>query len=166
MSYGMKILYFSTIIMASIFLTNSSPLIMVLIIGLQTLIMCLSIVFIMNTSWFAFILFLVFMGGLMVLFVYITSLASNELFHFSSKNNNFILYTSMFSLSLLMILTFKENQNNKLLNLNIKEMIFKVYSNSSVMLTSMTMIYLLLVLIVAVSITSLYEGPIRSTTKI
>jgi NADH-ubiquinone oxidoreductase chain 6 len=33
--------------------------------------------------WFSYILFLVFLGGVLVLFIYITRLASNEKFIFS-----------------------------------------------------------------------------------
>ena len=52
---------------------------------IQTLLICLITGLIAKRFWFSYILFLIFLGGILVLFIYVTSLASNEIFTLSIK---------------------------------------------------------------------------------
>lgn len=122
--------------------------------------------------WFSYILFLVFLGGILVLFIYVTSLASNEIFRFSTKL--FLINILLLSLSLIIILLIQDNiqflliNNNEIQNFTFhlinKEnylIINKLY-NYPTNLTSLLLInYLFFTLIATVKITNFYYGPLR-----
>uniref|UniRef100_UPI0030FEC31B NADH dehydrogenase subunit 6 n=1 Tax=Neopanorpa brisi TaxID=3135612 RepID=UPI0030FEC31B len=169
---------FSLLIMSSIisliFTQMKHPLAMGLILLIQTLIISLTMGLISNTYWFSYILFLVFLGGMLVLFIYMTSLASNEMFSMSFK-----LITCFFSLLFLMMFiiiildknlilssfsnfdmnnfmeSFMLKTNENSLNLT------KLYNQPTSMITLMLINYLLLTLIVIVKITNIFYGPLR-----
>jgi len=141
------------------FARSQHPVIYILIILLQTIFLCICVNLVIKTRWFSYILFLIFLGGLIVLFIYITRLASNEKFIYSSDRK------FMFSLSLrLTLLLLILNINNQLTIKSIPEplVLFKeMYHLEVLFLTSLSIIYLLLTLIVVIKITSKYRGPIR-----
>nr|WGL40159.1 NADH dehydrogenase subunit 6 [Stibochiona nicea] len=151
------------------------PLSMGFLILLQTLLMCLLSGMIINTYWFSYILFLIFLGGLLVLFIYVSSIASNELFKISF-NNNFIL---MIMFMLLIFSFFYKNNlfwmnfffNDEMINFfnmflffnseyNIN--LYKLYNEQTYFLILMLIIYLFITLIVVVKITNIFYGPLRS----
>nr|YP_010118687.1 NADH dehydrogenase subunit 6 [Pelopidas mathias]QQY86878.1 NADH dehydrogenase subunit 6 [Pelopidas mathias] len=153
------------------------PLSMGLMILIQTLLICLVSGFIINTYWFSYILFLTFLGGLLVLFIYISSIASNELFNISLKNN--MLFLMFFFICILMSII---NMNNlKMMNFfsNLLDMnnffnyylffnnenninLSKLYNNHNYFLMLMLIIYLFITLIAVVKITNIFYGPLRS----
>nr|APT41508.1 NADH dehydrogenase subunit 6 [Nyssomyia flaviscutellata] len=157
------------------FMTMSHPLALGLMLLIQTLLVALTIGLMMKTFWFSYILFLTFMGGMLVLFIYVTSLASNEMFSLSSKMIVTFLIFMSFLMIIMMILDksiinqyiyntemmeffnmkflFKEN----FLNLN------KFYNFPTNLIMLMMIIYLLLTLIVIVKITSFNTGPLRTS---
>src|SRR3982751_1525059 len=102
------------------------------------------------------------MGGLIVLFVYISSLASNEIFTqnrgVSISIITVIIITSAITLSNI------EAQSNNSINLRIKESVIKIYNIRNFYITLLIILYLLLVLIISVSIINIYEGPLRRLT--
>nr|YP_009988051.1 NADH dehydrogenase subunit 6 [Doleschallia melana]QNL34355.1 NADH dehydrogenase subunit 6 [Doleschallia melana] len=151
------------------------PFSMGLMILIQTLFMCLLSSMLINTYWFSYILFLVFLGGLLVLFIYVSSIASNELFKISLFNKSFIFYTLiLFFISLMfknnlfwMNFSFNDEMNN-LFNLFLfsnNEFNFnlsKLYNKQTYMLILMMIIYLFITLIAVVKITNIFFGPLRS----
>nr|YP_010952629.1 NADH dehydrogenase subunit 6 [Sphinx ligustri]WMQ52975.1 NADH dehydrogenase subunit 6 [Sphinx ligustri] len=151
------------------------PLSMGLMILIQTLLICMLSGMMIKTYWFSYILFLTFLGGLLVLFIYVSSIASNELFIFS---NNMKILFFMFILFLFLIQTlFIKNLNwmnlinNSEMN-NFFEMFWfnnenkinmnKLYNNQSSMLMFMLIIYLFITLIAVVKITNIFYGPLRT----
>merc|ERR1712198_806681 len=65
----------------SLFFTRlSHPLAIGLALLSQTILICLITGLSSSSFWFSYILFLIFLGGILVLFIYVTSLASNEMF--------------------------------------------------------------------------------------
>nr|WBR65493.1 NADH dehydrogenase subunit 6 [Layahima sp. 4 YZ-2022a] len=161
-------------IMSLNFIQIKHPLAMGLTLLIQTIIISLTSGLFTYSYWFAYILFLIMLGGMLVLFIYVTSLASNELFSFSMKS----LFISLTMLSLLMIiLTFTDNL---MLMTNSLEMIkmspessimftenelnlIKLYNNPTMNITIMMINYLLLTLIVVVKITNINYGPLRQS---
>nr|YP_009537867.1 NADH dehydrogenase subunit 6 [Tacola eulimene]AYN60584.1 NADH dehydrogenase subunit 6 [Tacola eulimene] len=151
------------------------PLAMGLLILVQTLAICLLSGMLINTYWFSYILFLVFLGGLLVLFVYVSSIASNELFKIHLLNKSyfillgFILISSMlfkynlfwmnFSFNDEMIKFFNEYLffNNEY-NFNLT----KLYNKYTYLLMLTMIIYLFITLIAVVKITNIFFGPLRS----
>lgn len=143
------------------FIINSAPIILLLTIIVQTLIICLIIWLSINTRWFAIILFLIFLGGLMVLFIYIVRLASNEI-AFIDKTSLVIL-TSIIIICATGWVIFNE-QNLTISNLVIKKFIKIIISTRFFTLIIITIIYLLITLIVVIKISNKYAAPIKNLT--
>nr|YP_009922408.1 NADH dehydrogenase subunit 6 [Malaza fastuosus]QNA48419.1 NADH dehydrogenase subunit 6 [Malaza fastuosus] len=153
------------------------PLSMGLMILSQTLLTCLLSGMIIHTYWFSYILFLTFLGGLLVLFIYVSSIASNELFKFNMKNK--FLFFNICTIILLMSILFKDNLSWMNLNNNSFEMnnlfnyflffnnennlnLSKLYNEYNYFLMIMLIIYLFITLVAVVKITNIFYGPLRS----
>nr|YP_010988404.1 NADH dehydrogenase subunit 6 [Chibiraga houshuaii]WOR75491.1 NADH dehydrogenase subunit 6 [Chibiraga houshuaii] len=151
------------------------PLSMMLLILAQTFLICLISGAMIETYWFSYILFLTFLGGLLVLFIYISSIASNEMFKF----NNFIKimpfyiiflmiavymgYKNIFWLNFFINIEM-DNYFNYLLFINNENLlnITKLYNNQTFLMMMMMMIYLFITLVTVVKITNIFYGPLRS----
>nr|QQV73788.1 NADH dehydrogenase subunit 6 [Syneches medoganus] len=162
------------LIIAGIFSQMTHPLTMGLTLLLQTMIISLTLGMMMETFWFSYILFLIFIGGMLVLFIYVTSLASNEMFSISMKT--LMLSTLLLLFSILFIfITDKSMMSINWMNIesfpldNLSKMIpenslslNKLYNYPTNMITFILMNYLLITLITVVKITNLFYGPLRS----
>nr|YP_009560393.1 NADH dehydrogenase subunit 6 [Peckia resona]QAB06034.1 NADH dehydrogenase subunit 6 [Peckia resona]QAB06047.1 NADH dehydrogenase subunit 6 [Peckia resona] len=155
-----------------IFLNMKHPLAMGLTLLIQTTLICLTSGLMTKTFWFSYILFLVFLGGMLVLFIYVTSLASNEMFSFSIKL--MITTISIFLLSITILFFIDKNLLLQYSNMETKSIIDmnsyimenslslnKLYNYPTNLLTIMLMNYLLITLIAVVKITKLFKGPLR-----
>lgn len=127
----------------------------------QTSIICVIIWILIKTRWFSFILFLIFLGGLIVLFVYVVRLASNEKFELKLEEISLL---SVIRLTVVVIIIFpaffQKNINNQITNFFDQTII--IFSNQIVILVIIVIVYLLFTLIVAVKVSSKYEGPLRN----
>nr|UQJ73483.1 NADH dehydrogenase subunit 6 [Diamesa sp. 10XL] len=162
-----------SLISSTIFMQMKHPMAMGLMLLVQTALICLVTGNYSKTFWFSYVLFLIFLGGMLVLFIYVTSLASNEMFSFSMKifiMSTVILFVSliiMFIMDNSMIANFLSNNevysmmdmksfiNENTVSLN------KLYNFPTNMLTILLINYLFLTLIAVVKITNIYEGPLR-----
>nr|AMH85484.1 NADH dehydrogenase subunit 6 [Eudasyphora canadiana] len=155
-----------------IFMNIKHPLAMGLTLLIQTMLVSMLSGLMTKSFWYSYILFLVFLGGMLVLFIYVTSLASNEMFSFSIK-----LMVTSFIIMLLLTITLYfidknillqyynlENQSiynmNSFLNENSMSL-NKLYNYPTNLLTILLMNYLLITLIAVVKITNLFKGPLR-----
>nr|YP_009590094.1 NADH dehydrogenase subunit 6 [Magicicada cassinii]YP_009590107.1 NADH dehydrogenase subunit 6 [Magicicada tredecassini]AWV83481.1 NADH dehydrogenase subunit 6 [Magicicada cassinii]AWV83533.1 NADH dehydrogenase subunit 6 [Magicicada tredecassini]QBM08598.1 NADH dehydrogenase subunit 6 [Magicicada cassinii]QBM08611.1 NADH dehydrogenase subunit 6 [Magicicada cassinii]QBM08624.1 NADH dehydrogenase subunit 6 [Magicicada cassinii] len=160
----MKIMMSVTILLSMNFIFMKHPLSMGSILLMQTMLTSIICMFFMNSYFFSYILFLVFIGGMLILFMYMSSIASNEKFYFSMK----LLMSNMtiwILISTMNIISFKMDSVNKLLEMNNlfdSFMIKKLYMFPSGMMTIMLVIYLLFTLIVVVNIISIKLSPLRS----
>nr|YP_010616534.1 NADH dehydrogenase subunit 6 [Vagrans egista]WAU48168.1 NADH dehydrogenase subunit 6 [Vagrans egista] len=152
------------------------PLSMGLMILIQTLFICIYSGMMINTYWFSYILFLIFLGGLLVLFIYVSSVASNELFQFSMLNKMLFIYCMLFIMMMslyfnntlnFMNLTFNDemiNMFNPLMFLNNEYNInlSKLYNEQTYYLMMMMITYLFITLVAVVKITNIFFGPLRT----
>ncbi|NP_008657.1 NADH dehydrogenase subunit 6 (mitochondrion) [Ceratitis capitata] len=166
-------LYASTLITSFIFIQMNHPLAMGLMLLIQTIQICMLTGLMAKSFWFSYILFLIFLGGMLVLFIYVTSLASNEMFSLSMKLTTISLF--IFSMILIInILLDKSSisffiQNNEMqsiynLNMFLQENslnLQKLYNYPTNLMTILLMNYLLITLIAVVKITKLFYGPLR-----
>nr|AJG02540.1 NADH dehydrogenase subunit 6 [Pararge aegeria] len=172
----MKMFISFIVILISIFMFFiNHPISMGLLILLQTLLICLLLGMIINSYWFSYILFLVFLGGLLVLFIYISSIASNEIFKISFTNK-FVILTSFLILNMMIFLKNNLNWLNFSLNEDMNSFLnmflfyynennidlFKLYNEQTYLLMFMMIIYLFITLIAVVKITNIFFGPLRS----
>lgn len=170
LNFSLIIIFISIII----FFINH-PLAIGLFILIQTIIISIFIGIFINTYWFSYILFIVFIGGLLVLFIYISRIASNEKIKFSLNikfNFLFIIILSFwisyfFYKNLNFINLFQNNEisnyfhNFFLLNNN-NFNLTKLYNKQTYFLTILLIIYLFITLIVVIKITNIFFGPLRS----
>uniref|UniRef100_A0AAU7BA49 NADH-ubiquinone oxidoreductase chain 6 n=1 Tax=Pallidoplectron sp. TaxID=3143696 RepID=A0AAU7BA49_9ORTH len=162
---------FLSLMLNFIFMLSSHPMMMMFTIILQTLMICLLTGFISQSFWFSYILFLVFLGGMLVLFIYITSLASNEMFYIQIKHFIFITIFPMillfFFIDPYMFLPTSINNDMSMLMENMtnySELDFslnKLFNESTNIITLMLVLYLFLTLIMVVNITNIFQGPLR-----
>nr|URX53652.1 NADH dehydrogenase subunit 6 [Kalotermitidae sp. 4 AB-2022a] len=142
------------------------PLAMGLMLLLQTMTMCLISGLMHQSFWFQYILFMVFVGGMLVLFIYVASLASNEMFNLSTKM--MVMTTLMLTASLYSDQTIINAKDatmfNKMTDNEITMMTSKLYNQPTGAMTILMALYLLMTLIVVVKITNISEGPLRQTT--
>lgn len=108
-----------------------------------------------NLSWFFYLLVLVFLGGVIILIIYINTLAMNEKFFFY-KIFNKPLYTAIFII-LTQIIFFK----NFYLKVNFSNyMSIRLYESINLLSLIFLMLYLLLTLICVVKLVKFEYGPL------
>lgn len=157
------IIIISTALTLIIFLTNH-PVTITFLILIQSILMCILVWILSYTRWFSFTLFLIFVGGLIVLFIYITRLASNEKFEL---NFNKIAYPILFITGLtLIILATQTNRFKTNAYMNSINSLKSIFSITLIPTTIIIIVYLLLTLIIIVKISKKIEGPIRLITNL
>nr|WAX39139.1 NADH dehydrogenase subunit 6 [Anaplecta sp. 3 ZQW-2020] len=166
----MKMLMTLITSLSIMFSLMNHPLAMGVLLLIQTTLICMISGLMLKTFWFSYILFLVFLGGMLVLFIYVTTLASNEMFKFSSKLMmmamvSFMMMTWNKYYSIKVNPTWTETSIN-MLNLTTEntKMLMKLYNKPTMIITIMMAIYMLLTLIVVVKITTISSGPLRSSS--
>nr|APS87255.1 NADH dehydrogenase subunit 6 [Cambaroides schrenckii] len=170
----MFIFYLPFILTISMLFTRlSHPLSMGLALFIQTILICISSGFSNLSFWFSYILFIIFLGGMLVLFIYIASLASNEIFNLSP---NFLYLTTMLTLfSILISFSFIDplfiSTKFKIASSSLMTahsfdytslLVSTIYSPSSMFFTLFLIIYLLLTLFVVVKVINIYSSPMRT----
>nr|AQP29361.1 NADH dehydrogenase subunit 6 [Microtermes sp. E16] len=159
----MKMLMSASMITSITFTQMKHPLAMGMMLLIQTTTMCLISGMMYKSFWFSYILFMIMVGGMLVLFMYMTSLASNEMFSPSNKT----IATSMLLMPTLMYLM-PSTINNKEMNEHTTMMENEITTTTTVMynqmmgmMTTLLVLYMLLTLIVVVNIINLSSGPLR-----
>nr|AYQ19035.1 NADH dehydrogenase subunit 6 [Amarygmini sp. ACP-2013] len=159
----------STLIMTNIMMTITfmfmmHPLSMGMILLFQTIVISLMTGNMNQSFWFSYILFLIMIGGMLILFMYMTSIASNEKFKFNIK----MLIPLMMTMILMILIP--EKSKTQIMNNEIMETmksidfyftINKFMNNSMSMILLFLMIYLLMALIITVKITNFKQGSMR-----
>nr|WHM51638.1 NADH dehydrogenase subunit 6 [Comatermes perfectus] len=162
----MKTLTMISALMSIMFTQMIHPLAMGMILLLQTMMMCLISGIMHQSFWFQYILFMVFIGGMLVLFIYVTSLASNEMFSLSTKML-LMMVAAVPAMTLMkewMTMNNKEMMSHEMMMMNeITTMTSKLYNQPNGTLTILMALYLFLALIVVVNITNISKGPLRQT---
>nr|YP_009526741.1 NADH dehydrogenase subunit 6 [Ornebius kanetataki]AXY63960.1 NADH dehydrogenase subunit 6 [Ornebius kanetataki] len=161
------------LIINQLFMFSNHPLSSTMLIVMQTLFMCLLIGKFSFNMWFSYILFLIFLGGMLVLFIYMTSLTPNILFSSQKINILFtllmviILMFSIMFINQLNISSTAMSDNFPLMNLsfNLFEQthlsLNNLFSYFNYKLTWFLMLYLLITLIIVTKISNIFKGPLR-----
>nr|AXS66238.1 NADH dehydrogenase subunit 6 [Cucujoidea sp. 2 KM-2017] len=156
------------LIMTSLlFIFMDHPLSYGLILLIQTIFISLNTGSLSLNYWFSYIIFLIMIGGMLILFLYMTSVASNEKFKYSSKTLSILI---MFFMLIIMLMILDQYLLN-LKNFNILmltpmtysyENMFNKYMNlPNNLIITMMIIYLFITLIAIVKITNVNYGPLR-----
>nr|YP_009995360.1 NADH dehydrogenase subunit 6 [Ochthebius glaber]QNP09776.1 NADH dehydrogenase subunit 6 [Ochthebius glaber] len=160
----MNFLLSINIILSLNFLFMIHPLSMGMILLMQTILIAL-ITGAMNFNyWFSYILFLIMIGGMLVLFIYMTSIASNEKFKFNNKLMFMNISLMILTLTNVIMNNFIINLNNFNFNFDYNSnyfMLNKFFNIPSNLIMFMMIIYLFITLIAVVKITVFKLGPLR-----
>nr|YP_010981240.1 NADH dehydrogenase subunit 6 [Mylabris sibirica]WOE90370.1 NADH dehydrogenase subunit 6 [Mylabris sibirica] len=155
------------ITLSIMFIFMNHPLSLGLILLVQTIIISMiSGQFCLN-FWFSYILFLIMIGGLLILFIYMTSVASNEKFSISSTAGILFLFMLMVSILSLLLNSplIDQTIKNELIHFKSISLSFSMvkftYPPQSMIMVFM-IIYLFIALIAIVKIIDNKQGPLRS----
>nr|AML26648.1 NADH dehydrogenase subunit 6 [Ptiliidae sp. BMNH 1274723] len=147
------------LLMTMMLMFINHPLSMNLILILITITIALTNGFMNSNFWFSYMLFLIMIGGLMIIFMYMTNTMSNQKFQFSFKN-----FLIMFTLLIMLLLI---NFDHQMIHENISwspmnnSSLLKFINLPSMMLMILMINYLLITLVATVKITKFYLGPFR-----
>nr|QQQ88929.1 NADH dehydrogenase subunit 6 [Hyalella franciscae] len=159
----MMLLWLSGCLSLSFMFTQlSTPLSLGALVVVFSFFVSMSMFLLCPSPWFSFLLFMLFLSGMMIIFIYVSSLASNEL-HFYSP---YFFILGLFWVSPI----FLKNEMNKLMFMNelsVASMdnyfiMHKMYSFSVCLFTMVMIVYLLITLIVVVKNSTMVEAPLRS----
>nr|AXS65387.1 NADH dehydrogenase subunit 6 [Cucujoidea sp. 3 KM-2017] len=142
--------------LSMIFMFMNHPISMGTILLISTILVALTTGSLLLNFWYSYILFLIMIGGMLILFMYMTNVASNEKFKFSNKLFLFLI-PMLFFLKMNFI-------NPKNLNFDIKMSLLKYFYFPNNLMLMMMMIYLLITLIAVIKIINIKNGPLRQST--
>nr|AOY39718.1 NADH dehydrogenase subunit 6 [Scolytinae sp. BMNH 1043001] len=158
-----------SLLFSTLFMFLSHPLTLGGTLLIQTIMVSLISGMMFMNFWFSFILFLIMIGGMMIMFMYMTSIASNE--KFKTPNKKFILLSTMILLTTLTTFLMMDNYWNPSLQYMILKntenvdshlsSLCKFFNWPNYVLSIMLMMYLLITLIAIVKIIDKKMGPLR-----
>nr|AII19571.1 NADH dehydrogenase subunit 6 [Octomeris sp. BKKC-2014] len=149
-------------IMNLIFIFMFHPLAMIFVLIVQTMLISLFIYNITHFPWFSYTLILVFLGGMLILFTYMSNIASNEMF----KPNLKMLIPLVFLPAISFLLTMPK-QNLSLESKSLEQesfnnlIIFKPFTMTIMPITLLMASYIILTLLTVVKISKMSQGPLR-----
>nr|AYR05237.1 NADH dehydrogenase subunit 6 [Coleoptera sp. ACP-2013] len=156
----MLIIYSLLFTTCLIFITIEHPLMTMLTLILFSLVTSLITGTLLSSFWFSYMLFLIMVGGMLIIFVYMTSVASNEKFMVKYKFYNLIFLAPL--LSMYMYINYKNYNNSTNLKIDSYQfMITKFFMFPYFMMIILLIVYLLITLIAVVKITRFNMGPLR-----
>nr|ANH54454.1 NADH dehydrogenase subunit 6 [Myzus persicae] len=159
----LKLILLTNLIMAIMLTMMKSPISSNLIILIQTMTLTMMINLINKTAWISFMIFILYIGGLMIIFLYISSIAFNELnINKNYKNMIFKLIIIFFTL-----LYFKMYFNMENMNYENKFMfednfyLLNMFMMPNNLMIYMIMFILFFMLILIIWMLKINKGPIR-----
>ena len=155
-----QILFFLIWILFSIFMFLRSPIIItLLILLLRFLIFCIIALYI--STWLGLSLFLIFLGGILVIYIFVVNLDNNRKIIFNNTQSLIIMFYTRISTGIIFsgLVTL-----NKLINFAKERTKLRILINSRtttlIILISLILIY---VLLCSINFTSYFKGALRKT---
>nr|QZZ18354.1 NADH dehydrogenase subunit 6 [Sobrala sp. SL-2021a] len=161
----MKMMIMKTMMFMSIMtLLSNNPMTMGLYLLIQTMLTTMLINKMMMSSWFMMITFLMMVGGLLIMIMYMSSIASNEKLEMNFKLT-LILVLMIMIIDEMMNENMINETNNLMYNNNMDMSLTKIYNLKSMIITILMVLYLLLTMISVSNIVKHHKGPLRSYYK-
>nr|AML26686.1 NADH dehydrogenase subunit 6 [Nitidulidae sp. BMNH 1274727] len=162
----MNLLIILSLTTSAMFLFLYHPLSLGFALLIQTILVSLITGILNYNFWFSYILFLIMIGGMLILFIYMTSISSNKKFKFSIKLSLIpLLFIMMFIIMMFMDPYFFNNMMlnintiNLMTNNNLSMSKFMNYPNNLILF--MLYMYLFITLIAVSKISGTSSGPLR-----
>nr|YP_010373782.1 NADH dehydrogenase subunit 6 [Malcus setosus]UPI55283.1 NADH dehydrogenase subunit 6 [Malcus setosus] len=139
--------------LSMLFMFMKHPLSMGITIIMQTIIVAITIGETMKSFWFSYIIMIIMLSGMMVLFIYMASIASNEKMKFSNK----LMFMTfiMLIMSNNMVYWMELDKNWMVMSMNM------LFNSITMMLTMSIVSYLFLCMMIISKIVNINEGPLR-----
>nr|AUG32896.1 NADH dehydrogenase subunit 6 [Birmella discoidalisa] len=155
-----------------IFFSMKTPLSMGLMLMIQTLLISLYSGLMSSNFWYSYILFLIMIGGMLILFLYTSSISSNKKFNYNKKKMLMCLMITIILIFILMYSKFKFHTNfnydmMSMKNIEIEENFLlkmsmnKLYNKPTNLIMILMINYLMLTMFIIVKITNIKMGPLR-----
>nr|YP_009935554.1 NADH dehydrogenase subunit 6 [Prosopocoilus astacoides]QNS37133.1 NADH dehydrogenase subunit 6 [Prosopocoilus astacoides]UTM10024.1 NADH dehydrogenase subunit 6 [Prosopocoilus astacoides castaneus] len=162
----MTMILCTSVLNASFLPLMNHPMSLGLLLLIQSILIAMISGWMNITFWYSYIMLLIMIGGMLVLFMYMTNVASNEKFSFSSSLMIIlIIMTVMFILS---IPTIDQSLINMGIQINETIMSFhpltslnKFLNFPAITMSTALIIYLLVTMIVIIKIINIKHGPLR-----
>nr|QKY63855.1 NADH dehydrogenase subunit 6 [Triatoma phyllosoma] len=150
------------------FLLTKHPLSMGLTLIIQTMTVAMMTGLMINMFWFSYILVISMLSGMLVLFIYMASVASNEKFHTTWSMTLYILPLTISSVIFFFLVEQLETKSmcstmkkhtlgaEQLISLN------KLFNLNNMSITMLLVSYLFLTMIAVSYVANTYEGPLRT----
>nr|YP_010977779.1 NADH dehydrogenase subunit 6 [Nurudea zhengii]UYG49506.1 NADH dehydrogenase subunit 6 [Nurudea zhengii] len=158
-----KMIMWLNLMLSMIFIILKSPLKSNLILLIQAMSLTMMINLINKTSWISFMIIILYIGGLMIIFLYISSIAFNDI-NILLNYKNMIMKLMIMSIlmyfmkSLLLMENFKFN-NNYLFEDNF--FMINMFNSPNNMMLYFIMMILFIMLILIIWLLKFNKGPIR-----
>nr|YP_010272391.1 NADH dehydrogenase subunit 6 [Phlogothamnus polymaculatus]UKE80388.1 NADH dehydrogenase subunit 6 [Phlogothamnus polymaculatus] len=137
-----------------------TPMSMGVMLLMQTMLSTIILAKMMSSSWMSMIIFLMLIGGLLILFMYMSSIASNEKFKPNISMMIMLLSIAIPLEEMMSTIQLNDTQEN-LMGIETFTLT-KIYNMKTMMITIMMFLYLLLAMIAVTKIIKIYKGPLRS----
>nr|YP_009351726.1 NADH dehydrogenase subunit 6 [Thoracotermes macrothorax]AQP30491.1 NADH dehydrogenase subunit 6 [Thoracotermes macrothorax] len=161
----MNLLMSMSTLTSMMFTQMKHPMAMGMLLLIQTMMVCLISGTMYKSFWFSYILFMIMIGGMLVLFMYMTSLASNEMFSPSNKMLMMLVTLPILTLFMPNMMNNKEmNMYEAMMENEITTTTTVMYSQTMGIMTMLLVMYMLMTLIVVVNIINVSKGPLRQTS--
>nr|ACJ69440.1 NADH dehydrogenase subunit 6 [Sigara septemlineata] len=149
------------LLISIIFPNLSHPLSMGLMLIIQTLNVSLIVGMMIKSFWFSYVFVMIMLSGALVLFIYMSSIASNEKFNMSTTLMCLMIIMLFINIMISLyydpsIINLFNSTSHQLSSLN------KLFSIQNMMITIMLASYLFLTMIAINYIVNINEGPLRS----
>nr|VFU78709.1 NADH dehydrogenase subunit 6 [Proasellus jaloniacus] len=149
--------------LGGLFLASNTPHVLIVSLLVSTLMIVILLNLLSSFPWLSYILFLIFLGGILILFTYISSLSSNLLFN-TIKLEIAVMFTisvcTMLFLSKIPHSTSGVSSLEHDINMYVKEL----FTPSFYLLYLYLFVYLLITLLYVVVVMKTYYAPLRSST--
>nr|YP_010718953.1 NADH dehydrogenase subunit 6 [Nematus trochanteratus]WDQ45599.1 NADH dehydrogenase subunit 6 [Nematus trochanteratus] len=152
------------------FYYSKTPISMGVYLIIQTMLMSLLSGLMSMSFWYMYIMFLIMIGGMLILFIYMSSLSSNQKFYFQKNKMMFYLLTFLMFFFFLKNLNFYSSFNLDSVdimnmsmeeNFELKMSLNKLYNLPTNLIMLLVMNYLLLTLFITVEVININMGPLR-----
>nr|YP_010180293.1 NADH dehydrogenase subunit 6 [Haemadipsa crenata]QVD39096.1 NADH dehydrogenase subunit 6 [Haemadipsa crenata] len=150
----MSYMIFLVISMSMNLFIISSPVMMLLVILFNSLLMSMIIAFNLS-SWYAFLMFLIYIGGMLVMFSYFVAISPNQ---YIKMKLMFFFPVLIFSL---LTLSYLGYGNNLSLSNFFSNFILMMYKNESNFCTLFLILLLMLMMLMVSKMMKLAKGPLR-----
>nr|QWS05437.1 NADH dehydrogenase subunit 6 [Cerynia lineola] len=150
--------------------TLKHPMSLGFMLMLQTILISMTSTNLSKSSWFSLILFITMIGGLMVMFMYMSSIASNEKFKFFTPTKMLMLISismtlMIFSEELEITMNFYKTEMEKMSTNQMEEIksTSKFFNLNKMNLTIIMMMTMFLTMVSVTKISSSLKGPLKKT---